>query len=135
MHGECLRIADQLRRALAGDAWHGPPLRELLTGVTAEHARSHPVPSAHSIWEIVLHVHLYLRIALEATQGIPMPKLYETGQDWPSAGGDESAWAVAMEQMYVAAEQLAQAIETFSDVRLNDTAPGRDYDFYYCFTE
>ncbi len=133
MSGECLRIADQLRRAFTGDPWHGPPLREILNGITAEQARSHPVSSAHGIWEIVLHIHVYLEVGLKATQGVPMPKLYGTEKDWPSAGQDTSEWSVATERLYAAAEQLAQAIEVFTDARLDDTAPGRDYNFYYLF--
>ena len=34
MNTECNRIADQLRRAFSGDPWHGPPLREILAGIT-----------------------------------------------------------------------------------------------------
>ena len=133
MNGECVRIADQLRRAFTGDPWHGPPLREILTGITAEQARSYPVSPAHSIWEIVLHIHVYLEVGLKATQGVPMPKLYGTEKDWQSAGYDASEWTVAMERMYATAEQFAQAIEIFTDPRLNDTAPGGDYNFYFLF--
>ena len=33
---ETARIADQLRRAFYGGAWHGDSLFEILTGVTAD---------------------------------------------------------------------------------------------------
>src|SRR5271168_4223530 len=49
-------IADQLRRAFDGDAWHGPALLELLRGVDAPTAAAKPVPDSHSIWELVMHV-------------------------------------------------------------------------------
>ena len=35
---EAARIADQLRRAFEGEAWHGDSLFEILTGVTAAQA-------------------------------------------------------------------------------------------------
>ena len=61
--GECFhsmkeseRIAEQLRRAWEGEAWHGPPLKEILAGVTAQQAAARPVGGAHAIWEIVLHI-------------------------------------------------------------------------------
>src|SRR5271169_5472946 len=53
---EPARIADQLRRAFDGDAWHGPALLELLADVDAAAAAATPLADAHSIWELVLHV-------------------------------------------------------------------------------
>lgn len=49
-------IADQINRAFRGESWHGPSVREALAGVSAEYAAAHPMPGAHSIWEIVLHL-------------------------------------------------------------------------------
>ncbi len=79
---EAIRVADQLRRAFTGDAWHGAPLRELLAGVTAEQACTRPLESGHTIWELVLHIDVYVRVAFDAIGGVPMPKLYGTQKDW-----------------------------------------------------
>src|ERR1035437_3500929 len=51
-----VRIADQLRRAFSGDAWHGDSVFEILEGVNAAQAAAHPIKNAHSIWELVLHI-------------------------------------------------------------------------------
>ena len=40
------RIAEELRHALKGDAWHGPALLESLAGVSAEEALQRPIPTA-----------------------------------------------------------------------------------------
>ncbi len=53
---EVERILDQFRRAFEGNAWHGPALLELLGGVSSADAAARPIPSAHSIWELVLHI-------------------------------------------------------------------------------
>jgi hypothetical protein len=53
---EAARIAQQLENAFSGGAWHGPALLELLADVDATTAAAHPVPGAHSIWELVLHI-------------------------------------------------------------------------------
>src|SRR3984885_4824498 len=50
------RLADQLRRAFDGSAWHGPALIELLQDVDAAAAAAKPLPEVHSIWELVLHI-------------------------------------------------------------------------------
>jgi hypothetical protein len=133
MNFECLRIADQLRRAFTGDAWHGPSLRELLAGIPAEQARARPIAAAHSIWELVLHIDLYVRLALDATQGTVMPELFGTGKDWPAAQNGSAAWAIASDRLFQGGEHLAQTIEGFADARLQDTVPGREYDFYHLF--
>ena len=49
-------LADQIKRAFWGESWHGPAVREVLAGVSAEEAAAHPVAGAHSIWEVVLHI-------------------------------------------------------------------------------
>lgn len=130
MNSESLRIADQLRRAFIGEAWHGAPFRELLTGISSGQAGGHPLPSAHSIWELVLHIDIYTRAAFEATRGTPIPKLFETKADWPAMNG---SWEAARSQLFKNAEQLAQAIEAFDDARLHEIVPGRAYDFYFLF--
>ena len=53
---ESVLIAEQLRRAFDGDAWHGPALLELLQDIDAATAAAKPWPDVHSIWELVLHV-------------------------------------------------------------------------------
>ena len=53
---EATRIADQLSRAFAGEAWHGDSLFEILEGVTAAQASARPIKNAHTIWELVLHI-------------------------------------------------------------------------------
>lgn len=56
MAREIKRLEEQLKRALEGEAWHGPSVLESLAGVSADEAAAHPISGAHSIWEIVLHV-------------------------------------------------------------------------------
>ena len=48
---EVASIADQLRRAFNGKAWHGDSLLKILKDVTAAKAAAHPIDGAHSIWE------------------------------------------------------------------------------------
>jgi uncharacterized damage-inducible protein DinB len=134
MSSESARIADQLRRAFRGEAWHGPALLDLLAEVTPGEARVRPLRSVHSIWELVLHIDVYVRAGFEATQGTPMPKIYGTERDWPALKDDSAvAWFDAQDRLFQNAEKLVQAIEKFDDTKLTDTVPGRPYDFYHLF--
>src|SRR5438045_149472 len=75
-------LHDQLRRAFEGDAWHGPSVREALAGVSAADAVQHPIPGAHSIWELVLHLGGTYRLVLRRVAGDETP--LGSLEDWPT---------------------------------------------------
>ena len=66
---ESARLADQIRRAFDGEAWHGDSLMEILAGVNAKTAAAKPVPNAHSIWELLLHIAAWDGAAIRRAQG------------------------------------------------------------------
>ena len=117
------RLRDELRRATVGDAWHGPSLRQVLAGIEATTAAALPIPEAHSIWEIVLHLTGWAREVTSRLEG-GVPRLPADG-DWPKAGetGPE-AWAVAVEELFVAQEALHRALARFPEHRLDEVAGG-----------
>src|SRR3954469_7800743 len=85
------RIADQLERGFAGDAWHGDPLMKILEGVSAGQAAAHPISSAHSLWELVNHIRAWRPVAKARLAG----KVTELSpeQDWPPVTDtSDSAW-------------------------------------------
>jgi hypothetical protein len=63
-----------------------------------------------------------------------MPKLVGTDGDWPPIR-DKSpeVWVKTKANLFEGTEQLAKSVAAFSDARLQDTVPGRDYDFYHLF--
>ncbi len=132
MNTECLRIADQLRRAYEGKAWHGPCLRDLLAGVDAKHAAAHPVEGAHSIWELVSHIGMWNGAGLGAIQGNPMPQSWSPEQDFPPvATATPEAWRQAQDELFAINGKVCKAIEAFDDARLNEIVPGRKYNYYF----
>lgn len=109
-------------------------MRDLLAGITAVQATARTLPTAHTIWELVLHIDLWADIALRATMGIPMLKLYGTGKDWTKPfTGSEDEWVAAQGHLFETGERLAGEIEAFDDARLSEIVPGREYDFYHLF--
>ena len=134
MSSESARIADQLRRVFMGDAWHGPPIVDLLGGLSPAQAQARPVPSAHTIGELVLHMNFWLHAALEASRGVAMPKLDAGPKDWPAHQDNSAeAWFTAQDHLFRNVEALARVIEECSDAKLQHVVPGRDYDFYRLF--
>jgi len=120
---EIARILDQMDRAFAGDAWHGPPLKSLLDGMMAEDAAKHPVDSAHSIWELVHHLtawHTIVREELAGAEAQITPEL-----DWPPVWEvSEVEWQRAVERLIKARSRLRRAVEELGDHQL-DERPSR----------
>lgn len=123
------RIADQFRRAYEGEAWHGPSLRELLDGVTAEQAARRPIPQAHTIWELVLHIAVWesvVRRRLTGEAPDPPPE-----QDWPPVRDtSDAAWKKTLDDLDHGHQQLRQAIALLSDDRLSQKVLGKNYSIY-----
>lgn len=100
-----------------GPAWHGPALRELLSGVTAAQAGA-KFSSAHSIWEIVLHSTAWQRAVTRRLAGDTIDLSPE--QDWPPVPATgESGWAGTLSYLYAAHTELQDAIAALDDSRLD----------------
>ena len=128
---EVERIADQLRRAHEGEAWHGPALRELLAGVEAGQAAPRPQPSAHSIWEIVRHIGVWESVARRRLSGEVIGDL-PPEQDWPAVTEtSEAAWLKTLKDLEDGHEQLQQTIARFTDRQLVEPIPGKGYTVYF----
>jgi hypothetical protein len=126
---EAKRIADLHRRAFDGDSWHGPHVFDVLDGVDAARASRKPIQSAHSIWEIVLHIRVEEEIVLRLLKGArvqqPTPE-----QDWPPAASDEKAWRSALGALRGTHDELNRAIATLDDGKLEMIPPGGRRSFY-----
>ncbi|UYZ58937.1 DinB family protein [Hymenobacter latericus] len=115
---ELTRIIDQLQRAFDGDAWSGPSLQATLLGVSAAKAAMHPLPQAHSIWELVLHLTTWadtVRQRIEHRHNVP-----PVAADWPAAPATptEAAWQQANRELCQAHERLVAQAQTLRDADL-----------------
>ena len=122
MKRENYRIADQLRRAVYGEAWHGDAVFELLAGISAEQAGVRRAPGTHSIAELTLHIAVWLEAAHHRLHGNPARLLGDA--DWPTA----VTWEAATERLRHAAEQLLASAE---QADLDAPVPGQAYDVYF----
>lgn len=115
------RIADELRRAMHGEAWHGPSLRELLRCVTPEEAAARPVDGAHTIGELVLHLTAWTREAARRLRD-GVAREPEDG-DWPAVEDGEEAWVAALQRLDAAHDELLAAVTAFPAERLGEVVP------------
>jgi uncharacterized damage-inducible protein DinB len=118
MMTEVERIRDQMNRAFAGEAWHGPAVQEILQGVTAQQAVAHAFAGAHSIWEIVLHIAAWERACKRRVAG-DRAQLSEA-EDWPAVTAmDEQAWEQTREALRESHEELCDAVSRLDESRLD----------------
>src|SRR5260370_40427738 len=130
---ESAHIADQLRRAFAGDAWHGDSLFEILEGVTAAQAAARPIKSAHTIWELVLHVAAWDGAALRRLDGVAVT-LSDAENFPPVTDASETAWRKALVEGRRVHEELVEAVSVLPDSRRDGKGPGKEgahYTSYY----
>jgi uncharacterized damage-inducible protein DinB len=127
---EIQRINEQLRQAFEGNAWHGPAVRELLADVTAARAMARPLPSAHSIWEIVLHMATWEGVVRRRLQGETIADL-PPQQDWPAIQDtSEAAWRKTVQDLEQAHHALREEIARVDEEGLAETVPGKEHSVY-----
>jgi uncharacterized damage-inducible protein DinB len=128
---ESALLADQLRRAFEGDAWHGPALLESLADIDAPTAAMHPIKDVHSIWELVLHIAAWDdAVARRIVLGKALELQDE--ENFPPVRGKSSAeWKKAVDHVKQAHKQLLRTVEALPDQRLTEQVPGKTYNIRF----
>jgi len=133
---ETARLADQIRRAFEGEAWHGDSVLEILKNVDAKQAAARPIKKAHTIWELVLHIAAWDGAVRRRTAGQPV-NLSDNENFPPVQDTSAAAWKKAVEYMRRTHNDLVQAVAGFPDSRLQEQVPGKKesfYNFFYMFS-
>ncbi len=124
-NSESARIAEQMRLVFHGGAWHGPALLEILSDVDAATAAARPIKGAHSIWEIVNHLHAWTgairkRVRLELVE-------LEGAADWPPVTeATPAAWQRTLQEWTKAHTALEQEVARLADAQLAAKIPQPD---------
>jgi uncharacterized damage-inducible protein DinB len=127
MDREPVILANHIKRTVTGPMWHGPALAHVLEAVSPEQAAARPIPDAHTIWEIVLHITAWADIARERIHGA------RTGdpsadEDWPPVGSHEAAdWTAALERLHASHRALAQDVRRLDESAIGANVAGLDY--------
>ena len=127
---EIQTLIDELKNIHDGDAWHGPSLKEILSGVSAEQAAAKPLANAHSIWELTLHVAAWEGVFMRRLAGLQMNEPEEG--DFPAVtDASEEAWRRTLNRFDEEHRRLIEAVATLTDERLSEIVPGKDYTVEY----
>lgn len=124
---ELAGILDDLERGYDGDPWHGPPLRRVLDGVTAEVASARPVPGGHTIWEIVVHLSSWDDVVARRIEEARTIEAPDGGNFPPVEAAGPGAWAEALAELEDRHERLVRTASGLDPARLLSTVAGKDY--------
>ncbi|HZR66065.1 MAG TPA: DinB family protein [Terriglobales bacterium] len=127
-------IVDQIKRSFDGEAWHGPALNEILSGIDAITAAKRPVANAHSIWELVLHITAWERVIAERIITKKVITLSDAKNFPLIADATDSAWQQAAKDLRAAHQKLIEVASTLDAGRLDEQVPGKDYDIRFMLT-
>ena len=122
---EIEQYGEMLRRAFEGESWQGDSLSELLKDVSAEQALARPLPQAHNIWEIVLHIAVWHRVVQRRINGEAVHP--QDAESFPVTGRSAAEWKAAVEHLRNSSAETVAAIRSFPAARLDDKVPGKDY--------
>ena len=128
---ELERIAGQIVSGYNDGAWPMVSVRDLFREMTPADAAAHPIPGAHSAWEIALHIGLWhdtVRRRLLSNEPID----YGPEEDWPApAAPTEENWKAALDEIDRGLAELAVAVRRLQPERLDEIVPGKPFTVYF----
>jgi len=121
---EVERIEDQMTRAFVANAWHGPAVLEVLEGVNEQQAARRPIASAHSIWELVLHMTTWKDVVVRRLGGDPVKDVPDEVNFPPVTDLSAASWKAALEGLSATHQRLLGALRRVKDDQLDQPSPG-----------
>jgi hypothetical protein len=121
-------MIDDLERGYYGEAWHGPPLRKVLDGVSHDVASARPTQGGHSIWEVVVHLAAWDNLVVHRIQDrIPIEN--PDGGNFPPVGNPgPDSWDRALTQLEINHEYLLETVTGLEPSRVGEQVVGKGYD-------
>jgi uncharacterized damage-inducible protein DinB len=126
---EVERIVDQYDRVLGGEAWHGDPVWQILDGVSAETAAARPLSSAHTIWELLLHIMYWETVVNARLENRPNQESEELNfPAMPKA--TQANWQQTLAEFRASNARFRQALTQLDPKRLDELAVIDKKSFY-----
>ena len=97
---------------------------EILAGVNAKTAAAKPVPNAHSIWELLLHIAAWDGAAIRRAQGHAV-QLGDAENFPPIKDTSDAAWRSDLETVKQKHDELVETVASFPESRLQEQVPGK----------
>lgn len=103
-------LVDELKKAYEGDPWHGNNVMFLLLAADPLQVFKHPIPNAHSIAELALHLTAWTEEVIDRINGEGAKE--PNRGDWPEPVAYSAAeWELIVNDFKKANEKLIQLVE------------------------
>jgi uncharacterized damage-inducible protein DinB len=127
---EVQRISRLLKHGYDGQPWYGTPFCKLLADVKPEQAAARPFPTAHTIWQEVLHAIAWRKFGLRLLKGEAVSGLSDE-ENWPEPrGSDAAAWKQTLDDFAQTQTDLQAALAELTDERLQEKPADKPFSIY-----
>lgn len=128
---EIQQLTDRYEQTLRGDAWYGYPVWTILQDIDAHCAAAQLLPGTHTIWQLVMHMEFWERVALRRLSGPVSPQEDDPGNFPATPPPDEAEWQKTLESFRTSNREFRQAISQLDPSALDATPPQRQRTFRY----
>jgi uncharacterized damage-inducible protein DinB len=130
MNREIQSIISKLEDVLVGDPWFGRPVYALLREIDPATVYRKPNGKGHSLIELLYHTLNWVSFCLQAVENKPGADMhYFEERDWISIDPGMHTWEKGFAELKETHRQLIVLLQTKEDALLNETVPGRRYNY------
>ncbi len=123
------RILAHYDQVMQGSAWHGDPVWQVLDGVPVEDAAARPLPDAHTIWEIVMHMIFWEDVVNERLAG-RRAGLVEEKNFPPMPQATEENWRETLDQLRTSNRAFRDALAKLEPAKLGELSAAGKRTYY-----
>ena len=128
-NSECKRLAMQLEYAFEGPAWHGPPIRKVLSGISTGNMLNN-YQDSHNIAELIEHMTAWRIFVIKKLQGDQEYDVSDAENFVSIREPNAARLEEAIKKLEDSQQELLRLIRALPDEKLLDIVPLRKYDFY-----
>lgn len=128
---EIQQLVERYDQTLHGDAWYGDPVWKILQGVDAPCAAAQLLPGTHTIWQLVMHMEFWERVALQRFSGPLSPREDDPGNFPATPAPDEAEWQKTLERFRTSNREFRQAMSQLDAGKLDSNTPEGQRTFRY----
>jgi uncharacterized damage-inducible protein DinB len=123
---ECHRLAKQMQLAFDDEPWYGPSLTSVLDEIPRKRIHEHPIPGAHSIAELMVHMAHWKEVVLARLDGDPVSDA--NPRDWARLDSKSATYSAVRNRLEAAHHTLMERVAEFTDADLAVQVAGNNLD-------
>lgn len=127
---EIERILAHYDEVLNGAPWHGDPMWQILNSISAEAAAARPLPQAHTIWEVVMHMIFWEEVVAAKRLAGLREGLVEALNFPPMPAATEENWRGTLNQLHASNRSFREALGKLDPAKLNELSAAGKRTFY-----